>query len=772
MKKKFFICLILCTILCGLFTIGGMAENVASGTCGENVTWVLDDTGKMTIAGTGPMSNCVNLWEAPWADYRDEILTVEIMDGVTTIGKSAFYYCDKITSVTIPTSVTRIEDAAFHICDALTSIKIPNSVTYIGKSAFYSCDKLQSITIPASVVHVGDNAFTGCSGMTTAVIAIGVQSMGSMAFSSCNRLTSISIPYTMTSIGDRAFAYSYNITNIYVTANNPVYSAWNGVLYNKDRTELICCPNGKRGALTMPDTVKRIGDYAFYACQYLTSVTMASSVTSIGKDAFYSCGGLGNVTIPMGVTHIEPYAFRSCGSLTGVTIQDGVTSIGERAFSGCYGLKNIVMGKNVANIGVCAFGECQRLESITVSEENPFLCSVDGVLYTKDKTEIIKCPAKKTGVFAIPDGITTVGAYAFEGCENFTQIEIPSTVTHIATRAFFECEKIENICIPDSVVWIGDDAIELCSAIKSVQIGTGVTHIGRNNFSACGAIESFTVAEENKAYSSEDGVLYDKEKTKLIRCPAMKEGAFYVPDSVLTIGRYAFYHCRLLTEVTFGRSLQCIEEYAFFDTAGFETLLIPYHVTTIEEGVFECCMDLQSVVIGSPFASTDTKFASIGSGAFGCCESLTTVVIGNTVGNIGDYAFTSCWQLTNLTIGSGVKNIGYRAFYGCPNEIFTQLEEMENRKKNIQVTETAKEEERKMQVTVELDEPTANTAIMVMTYDKEGRFVGITTKETTEKSNTTIIEVEAENASQMKTLLWQEKTSMVPLSVPDAKTIE
>jgi len=254
------------------------------------LTWNLSGN-TLTISGNGAMPDYE--WsESPWHDYAHNIATVIIGNGVTCIGIYAFCDCYILTAITIPNSVTTIREYAFSFCEVLTLITIPNGVTTIENNAFNNCHALTSITIPNSVTTIETNVFLNC-----------------------NTLTSIT-----------------------VENDNPNYSSDNGVLFNKDKTTLVCCPEGKTGNYDIPNDVTTIEHYGFYFCRALTSITIPNSVTTIGIAAFSTCKLLTSITIPNGVTTIDSWTFLGCTNLASITIPNSVTTIGHMAFSNCQSL--------------------------------------------------------------------------------------------------------------------------------------------------------------------------------------------------------------------------------------------------------------------------------------------------------------------------------------------------------------------------------------------------------------------------------------------------
>ena len=424
------------------------------------------------------------------------LTSITIPDSVTCIGDSAFNGCTSLTSITLPDSVTSIGDYAFLGCSRLTAIdvntdnkdytsvngvlfyndktiicypagkkgnnyKIPDGVTSICWYAFSGCTSLTSITIPDSVTEIGGSAFENCSSLTSITIPDSVTSIGIGAFVGCSSLTSIMIPDNVTYIGGAVFADCSSLTEIKVSTQNAKYVSVNGVLYNKDKTTIMCYPAGKKDKnYKILDGVTEICTSAFNGCSSLTSITIPDSVTEIGVSAFSGCSSLTGITIPDSVTRIDMSTFRGCSSFTSITIPDNVTYIDIWAFNGCTGLT-----------------------AIDVKAGNNNYTSVNGVLFNKDKTELICYPAGKTDKsYNIPSCVTNVGGWAFDGCTSLTSITIPDSVTEIDWSAFEGCTSLTSITIPDSVTEIGWSAFEGCTSLKSITIPSSVTSIGKNAF--------------------------------------------------------------------------------------------------------------------------------------------------------------------------------------------------------------------------------------------------------------------------------------------------
>ena len=381
----------------------------------------------------------------------------------------------------------KIENGKVTITDCDTSLSgdivLPSKiegkpVTSIGSYAFYDCSSLTSITIPNSVASISGWAFGYCSSLTSITTPDSVTSIGYDAFSWCNSLTSITIPDSVTSIGWDAFDRCEKLTQINVDTANTVYSSVNGVLFSKDKTELIRYPEGKADtSYAIPNGVTYIGYDAFSCCSSLTSITIPNSVTSIGDYAFSGCISLASITIPDGVTNIGDWAFWDCRSLTSITIPDSVTRIGDSAFYGCSSLTSITIPNSVTSIGYEAFHSCSSLTSITIPN------SVTSI----GKSAFESCSSLTS--ITIPNSVTSIGDYAFYWCSNLTSVTIGNSVTSIGDYAFNGCNSLTSVTIPDSVTSIGKYAFYYCTSLTSTTIPDSVTSIGDCAFNGCSSLK-------------------------------------------------------------------------------------------------------------------------------------------------------------------------------------------------------------------------------------------------------------------------------------------
>ncbi len=432
---------------------------------------------------------------------------------------------------------------------------------------------------------------------------------------------------------------------------------------------------GPGGEVTIPSIitglpVTGIGDYAFEYCYSLTSLVLPNSLTDIGDFAFSTCTSLTNFTIPTSVTSIGNDAFWQCFSLTSVAIPNGVTRIGDGAFLACRSLTNAMIGNNVTNIGSRTFFGCTSLSVITVDTLNPAYSTLDGVLFDKRQTTLLQYPGGRTGTYTVPNPVASIAVYAFAGCDRLTSVTIPNGLTNIGDHALQYCSGLTSVTMGSSVTTIGQGTFEGCTSLTGVTIPNSVTSIGVYAFLDCASLTAITVDSLNPAYSTLDGVLFDKRQTVLLQHPGGKTGSYTVPNSVTSIWLYAFAYCDGLTRVSIPNSVTTIAMYAFLNCTNLTAITVdalnPAY-STLDGVLFD---KRQTTLLQYPGGrarsyTVPNSVTRIGDVAFGGCTSLTNVTIGNSVTTIGYYAFLNCTSLTNVTIPESVTSIEHYAFYWC-----------------------------------------------------------------------------------------------------------
>lgn len=460
-----------------------------------------------------------------------EVTNVVIPNGVTSIGDYVFNGGSNLTSITIPNSVTSIGSYAFSGCSKLASVTIPNGVTSIDYYAFCNCYGLKdvyclaeqvpttalnafdnsgitaatlyvpvsavglykatvpwsdfrtialyydydfeadglyyyinsdgssvsityktidynsyfgSIVIPStvtysgrqySVTNIGDYAFRTCSALTSVTIPNSVTSIGSYAFYKCSSLSTITIGNCVTNIGDYAFCSCYNLNSV-----------------------------------TIPSSVTSIGNNAFCSCSGLSKVTIGNNVKIIGDNAFDSCAGLTSVTIPNSVTSIGKDAFYRCSALTSVTIQEGVTNIGNYAFANCSDLNSVIIPGSVVSIGESAFNKCENLKSVYIND----IAAWCNISFVNEKSNPLYYAGQLflngqiLNDLVVPEGVTSIGSYAFSKCDDLTSVIVPNSVESIGENAFNNCDNLTSVVIGNSVSNIGSRAFAYCGKLKDI----------------------------------------------------------------------------------------------------------------------------------------------------------------------------------------------------------------------------------------------------------------------------------------------------------------
>ena len=317
---------------------------------GTNLEWFLNTAdSSLIISGSGQMENYDNASNVPWYAYRAEIKTVNIADGVTSIGDNVFDTYPNITTATIA-----------------------NSVLSIGAYAFTSCPKLSIVTLPENLITIHQCAFNSCTALQTPTLPETLTTIGGQVFYQCHQFSSIEIPRNVSSIGEQAFSNCSQLTAIHVAEQNTAYVDIDGVLYTKDTSTLVVCPAGiPLMNYEIPTEVAAIASGAFYGCKQFTSISIPHTVTSIGSDAFHYCQQLVSITFPDNLTTIWPNTCSNCTNLKSVHLPTNATSIKDAAFNVCSSLTEIHIPEKVTSLGWFSFGNCPDLDTVYCDAPTP-----------------------------------------------------------------------------------------------------------------------------------------------------------------------------------------------------------------------------------------------------------------------------------------------------------------------------------------------------------------------------------------------------------------
>ena len=549
-------------------------STIATGSCGSNATWTLDSRGVLTILGEGAISGATEtgIHTASWKDYIGDIKTVIIGEGISNIRPYTFRDCVNMTDVTIPDTVNVIGVAAFYGCSSLKSVVIPDMVDAIPDSTFYTCSSLESVTIGSGVTRIGPWAFYKCYALESIDIPDSVATIGDSAFVDNSSLIKVNIGKGLCNIGNNAFGGCKALQEINVDEENQYYFGQFGVLFNKDMTELLIYPCSNSNInYVVPDSVTAIADYAFYDADLITSVVIPDSVITIGT-----------------------YAFCSCSALEEITFGKGIEKIGETAFYECYNADKVY----ISDLALW----CQI--EFACWDSNPL--NYAGKIYlNKELVLDLVIPEGVTDIgdyafrggfgfktITLPAGLKTIGAHSFFGCSNITSIVIPEGVTVIGEWAFQNCFDLTEVTIPDTVTVIEDQAFDNCQALKSVNIPASVESIGQDAFFGCKSLTEISVDPDNMYYTSETGILFNKEKTLLIVMPeAFEISEYIIPDTVTELADYSV-NCTKLEKLIIPNSVTTIGRGTFRNADALRTLTIPESVTSIGLNAFAYCDDI------------------------------------------------------------------------------------------------------------------------------------------------------------------------------------
>lgn len=381
------------------------------------------------------------------------------------VGWRPFVYRDAVTipeTITYNRQVFRVTSFSssypdYYSCvSKITSLELPNTLSSLGSLAY---SRIKSIDLPEALLGISDYGFYGCYSSRDLVIPDKVKTIGNYAFANCIGLTHVHLGKSVETIGENVFLNSDSLISITVDEENPYFMVDDGVLYSKDKRELLYCPKNFSGIYRVAEEVKRIGKSAFRNCNQLTEIVLPEGLEVIGDTAFYGCTQLKQISLPKSVSQIGAYAYKGCplqGTLDLMNIKD----IGEGAFEGCTGLTSVVLPENLLRIEASLFQGCTGLTVVNIPQ----------CVTTIGTSAFASCSRLQS--VAIPDEVERIEDYAFKGCSNMKHLAIGNSVKKIGVEAFGECRRLKSLSIPASVDSILSSFVD-CDSVSSLELKDG-----------------------------------------------------------------------------------------------------------------------------------------------------------------------------------------------------------------------------------------------------------------------------------------------------------
>ncbi len=667
-----------------------------SGTCGDNLDWVLYDTGRLEIIGNGAMTSWTAPNKIPWYDYRTEINEIIIGEGVTSVGKFAFTSCTAQKSVSIPESVTSIEASAFGNSRNITDVHYASDKSDWDKITVGGTNNaLTHAVFSFGRVRLVASGWLGefeewelhTDGELYMVGEDGMSNLSSAEHYPWHeyrdKITSFTIEsypddmyMEMSNIGNHSLEGCVNLKT--VNFNSRVTRIGNSAFEGCTSLESI----------VIPDSVTEIGDRAFYGCTALDELTMPVSAKIYGSpNVFYGCTGISKITltkgngtmvsydvstaaykntpwyiskshidltIEEGVTAITPYAFYSCTGITSITIPNGVTSIGEYAFHGNTALKDVIIPESVSSIGEHAFYGCTSLENTYYTGEVADWCKISFV-----------------NAYATPMNYAT---NLYFGGEIVTELIIPGYVTSISDYAFHGCESITAVYYEGTPEQWNNVTIGKGNDILRNTLIGGDSDNPFHAAGQCGDNLNWVLYASGELVILGTGAMYDYSTADYAPWYEHREKIKIVtfPEGLTSIGKFAFYNCTTLEKTIIPDSVTNLGNYAFGGCVGLKELSVPISAKVSDsQSPYYNCKNIEKITItkgdGTSFdysvnSTEPYKYYAYTPWYISGCS---TVVIADGVTSIGDYMFYRCTELTDIIIADSVTEIGNGAFYYC-----------------------------------------------------------------------------------------------------------
>lgn len=723
-----------CKCISSIILPNGLIKICSEAFCGCNSLHLVILSDSISEIDDNAFKNCSSL------------TSISLPNGLTKINRNAFAGCRSLVSVMIPDSVEIIEESAFENCISLISITCPKNLSIIEAWAFYGCNSLEnifffdypaeigigvfegcvslsSIVLPNGLTEVDRRTFSGCSSLATVSLPNSIQTIRDDAFRGCKSLTTITFPESLTTVEKNVFVDCDRLESIY---NCPIEYTRNSlgvsenciINYRDEKTskttfvdlENITEIKGMQFAwredivkIQIPQSITKIGPYAFQECTALKSIQLSDSITEIGDCAFINCNSLISITLPAHITQINKSLFSGCDSLISITLPNSVTQIGITAFYGCRSLITINIPSGLTEINIGLFEKCISLSKVTIPDSvekirsNAFFgcCSISTLLIPNNvglietaafmncnsltsikipnKVKVIEdsvfsgCSSLKTiqfsdhlskiGSFAFkdccslvatifPEGLEEIGSCAFLNCYSLTTIKLPDSINEIGNSAFKNCQSLYMVSLPDNISIINEELFQNCISLHSITIPGNIKKIEDRAFSGCHSLSSIIIPESVE----EIGASVFKDCRSLC--------SILIPDSISRISYRMFEDCDSLVSIMLPNSIYEIEAYSFSKCVLLKSIVFPNKITEINRGVLQGCIALQSVVLPEVVVSIENE-------AFFCCTSLASIELPSGIKRIGKQAFFCCVSLHSVVIPQSVKYIGDDAFGMC-----------------------------------------------------------------------------------------------------------
>ena len=701
------------------------STETVSGTCGDSATWTYDPSTKtLTISGTGAMKNYVSGMETPWFLYLEQIETLVVTEGITTVGNHALSNAISLKYVTLPATLAGVGMNAFNNCPAIVyayvdreqgtvallsgNTDLESKLTYkaaaslptsgsCGNSVNWSYSTTsKTLTISGSgpmydYSDVSATPWYSClADIAYVVVTEGVTTVGNNALNGASNLRTVTLPSTLTTVGTNAFSSCVLLYDAYVDRTVGTVNVQSGNIYltevlrYKASTPVNPNPgsgsevNGSIGAsLTWTYTpathalnIQGTGEIPNYASASqapwaayaadITAITVQEGITRIGNYAFAGMTNVIDIYLPQSLRAIGDNAFNGCSSAKKIKLPDDLTTIGKGAFRGCSSLKSIEIPGGVRVIDDYTFSDCVALESVTLNK-----------------------------------GLERIGYRAFYNCKALKFVEFPSTLSQIDDEAFWGCSSLEGVVISSPLLDVGNNAFAGCtSLVKVILNGVGEPTVGYGNenltdhyvaSSATGTLSNGVMWKVDRvdgtltffgngevlreeSWLAEmkyvDTVIFDSGITGIAAGLLKDESRvkrIQMASTVIVIGDGAFERCQNLASVILSKQLKSLGQNAFAGCTALSYIELPDFLTVISDGVFTSCTALQTVKLGS-------NVTVIGKNAFDNCVSLREIELPATLKTLSEGAFRDCRSLTKVTLSNGkLPPLQKGIFAGCSN---------------------------------------------------------------------------------------------------------